>query len=80
MATKETHKAATEAMQPTASFESKLAEIGLWESEVPIVAKKSGDADGAKGHRFKQDDARRHAPYPKPEAHKTPDLCRLTWT
>jgi hypothetical protein len=80
MATRETHQVASAAMRPPTSLESKLAEIGLWESEAPIVAKKSGNADGAKGHRFKQDDAGSHAPDPEPEAHMTPDLCRLTWT
>jgi RNA-directed DNA polymerase len=78
MATRETHKSAPAAVQPTASIESKLAEIDLWGSEVSIVARKSGNADGAKGHRFKQDDAGRHAPDPEPESHMTPDLHRLT--
>lgn len=72
MATRETHKPASEAVQPTASLESKLAEIDLWGSEVPIVAKKSGNADGAKGHQFKQDDAGRHAPDPEPGTRMPP--------
>ena len=71
MATRETQKPASEAVQPAASLESKLAEIDLWGSEVPIVAKRSGNGDGAKGHQFKQDDAGRHAPDPEPGTRMT---------
>jgi hypothetical protein len=78
MATRETHPAASATRQPSASLKRKRTASVGWESEVPIVATKSGNADGAKGHRFKPDDMGRHAPDTEPEPRMTRDLWRLT--
>jgi len=78
MATRETHPTASVTVQPSASLNRKRSARVGWESEVPVVATKSGNADGAKGHRFKPGDTGRHAPDAEPEPRMTHDLWRLT--
>jgi hypothetical protein len=56
----------------------KVEEIDLWGSEVSIVAAKSGNADGATGHRFNPDEARRQVPDAEPESDLNTDLQRPT--
>ena len=51
--TRETHASAFVMTQPKSSLDSECSAIGAWESEASIVAAKSGNADGAKGRRFK---------------------------
>jgi hypothetical protein len=80
MTTRETHKSASPRKRPKASVKSKPEEIDLWGSEVPIVAENSGNAEGAKGHRFEQSDTKRHAPDTGPELRVTPEVCRLALT
>jgi RNA-directed DNA polymerase len=77
-ATRETHKTASATTHPPASLTCKVEDIDLWGSEVPIVAAKSGNADGAKGHRFKPDAARRQVPDAEPDKDLNTDLQRLT--
>ena len=77
-ATGETHKAASATTHPPASLKRKVEEIDLWGSEVPIVARKSGKADGAKGHRFKPDAVRQQVSDAEPEKDLNTDLPRLT--